>query len=70
MRYLFFLSIPQSGIQNCTSLMSLLNSLRVTDIVRDPDPEPVTDPHDPHVFGLSDPDPFVRGADPDPSLFS
>jgi hypothetical protein len=27
---------------------------------------------DPHVFGLPDPDPFVRGTDPvpDPSLFS
>jgi hypothetical protein len=41
--------------------------------VGDPDPEP--DP-DPHVFGLPDPnldpnlDPFVRGMDPDPTLFS
>jgi hypothetical protein len=31
---------------------------------RDPDPE------DPHVFGLPDPDPLVRGMEPDPSLFS
>jgi hypothetical protein len=34
--------------------------------VGDPDP-------DPHVFqflGLRDPDPIVRGTDPDPSLFS
>jgi hypothetical protein len=29
----------------------------------------VGDP-DPDVFGLPDPDPLVRGADPDPSLFS
>jgi hypothetical protein len=30
------------------------------------------DPQDPHVFGLPDPDPLVRGMDPDPepSLFS
>jgi hypothetical protein len=27
-----------------------------------PDP----DPPDPHVFGLLDPDPLVRGMDPDP----
>jgi hypothetical protein len=25
---------------------------------------------DPHVFGLLDPDPLLRGTDPDPSLFS
>jgi hypothetical protein len=36
---------------------------------RDPDPgDPDTE--DPHVFGLPDPDPLVRGMDPDPSLFS
>jgi hypothetical protein len=29
--------------------------------VADPDP-------DPHVFGLLDPDPLVRGMDPDPSI--
>ncbi len=30
------------------------------------------DPRDPHVLGLPDPDPLVRGTDlyPDPSLFS
>ncbi len=27
------------------------------------------DPQDPHFLGLRDPDPFVRGTDPDPSLF-
>jgi hypothetical protein len=26
------------------------------------------DPHDPHVLGLPDPDPLVRGTDPDPDL--
>jgi len=26
------------------------------------------DPQDPHVLGLLDPDPLVRGADPDPDL--
>jgi hypothetical protein len=25
------------------------------------------DPQDPHVFGLPDPDPLVRGMDPDPA---
>jgi hypothetical protein len=38
--------------------------------VPDPDPEPDPDPPDPHVFGPpgSDPDPLVRGMDPDPSI--
>jgi hypothetical protein len=31
-----------------------------------PDPNP--DPRDPRVFGLPDPDPLVRGMDPDPAL--
>jgi hypothetical protein len=40
--------------------------------VADPDLNP--DPQDPHVFGLPDPDPLVRGMDadsdpaPDPSI--
>jgi hypothetical protein len=36
--------------------------------VADPDPNPDTDPSDPHVLGLLDPDPDppVRGMDPDP----
>jgi hypothetical protein len=29
-----------------------------------------SDPQDPHVFGLPDPDSLVRGTHPDPSLFS
>jgi hypothetical protein len=32
--------------------------------VGDPDPE------DPHFWGLPDPDPLVRGTNPDPSFFS
>ncbi len=32
-----------------------------------PDPDPNPDP-DPHVFGHKDPDPLVRGMDPDPSI--
>ena len=28
----------------------------------------VPDPPDPRVFGLPDPDPLVRGVDPDPAL--
>ncbi len=31
-------------------------------------PEPDPDPPDPHVLGLPDPDPLVRGMDPDPSI--
>ncbi len=48
-------------------------SVYVLSNVGDPDPEP--DPV-PHVFGLPDPnldpnlDPFFRGMDPDPTLFS
>jgi hypothetical protein len=34
--------------------------------VADPDPNLDPDPPDPHVFGLLDPDPLVRGMDPDP----
>jgi hypothetical protein len=26
------------------------------------------DPYDPYVFGLPDPDPLIRGTDPDPDL--
>ncbi len=35
-------------------------------------PEPDPDLQDPHVLGLPDPDPLVRGTDPapDPSLYS
>jgi hypothetical protein len=33
--------------------------------VADPDPNP--DPPDPHVLGLLDPNPLVRGMDPDPN---
>ncbi len=32
------------------------------------DPNPDPDPPDPHVFGPLDPDPLVRGMDPDPAL--
>jgi hypothetical protein len=32
------------------------------------DPEPDMDPQDPLILGLPDPDPFVRGKDPDPFL--
>jgi hypothetical protein len=39
-------------------------------IVADPDSNPDPDPSDLYVFGLldSDPDPFVRGMEPDPDL--
>jgi hypothetical protein len=37
--------------------------------VRDLDPESDPDPPDPHVFGLPDPDPLVRGTDPAPDPF-
>ncbi len=33
-----------------------------------PDPNPDPDPPDPHVLGLPDLDPLVRGMDPDPAL--
>jgi hypothetical protein len=33
--------------------------------VADPDPDP--DPKEPYVLGLLDPDPLVRGTDPDPA---
>ncbi len=33
-----------------------------------PDSDPNPDPPDPRVFGLPDPDPLVRGMDPDPAL--
>jgi hypothetical protein len=38
--------------------------------VADPDPNLDPDPQDPHVLGLldPDPDPLVRGMDPDPSI--
>ncbi len=50
----------------CTSSRNICS---VADSVGDPEPEP--DPQDPHVFGLldPDPDPLVRGTDPDPYLF-
>ncbi len=48
----------------------------VRDEKKNPDPgsptpavfSSVGDP-DPHVLGIPDPDPLVRGTDPDPSLF-
>jgi hypothetical protein len=40
--------------------------LRTTVESRVPDPNPDLDPPDSHVFGLPDPDPLVRGMDPDP----
>ncbi len=36
--------------------------------VADPDPNPDPDPPDPHVLGPPDPDPLVRGMDPDLSI--
>ncbi len=36
--------------------------------VPDPNPNSDPDPPDPRVFGLPDPDPLVRGMDPDPAL--
>ncbi len=38
--------------------------------VANPDPNPDPDPSDPYVFGIldPDPDPLVRGMDPDPSI--
>jgi hypothetical protein len=36
--------------------------------VPDPDLNPDQDPPDPRFFGLPDPDPLVRGMDPDPAL--
>jgi hypothetical protein len=33
-----------------------------------PDPNSDLDPPDPHVLGLPDPNPLVRGMDPDPSF--
>jgi hypothetical protein len=52
--------MPKSFIQK--------NSATLTTSVADPDLNP--DPPDPHVFsqflGFPDPDPLVRGIDPDP----
>ncbi len=36
--------------------------------VPDPGPNPDPDPPDPRVLGLLDPDPLVRGMDPDTAL--
>jgi hypothetical protein len=36
--------------------------------VADPDPDSDPDPSEPYVLGLLDPDPLVRGMDPDPSI--
>ncbi len=45
----------------CLMLSMIMDQLWVS--VGDPDPNP--DPSDPYVLGLLDPDPFVRGMDPD-----
>jgi hypothetical protein len=41
--------------------------VKITATVRSSFADPNPDPRDPHVLGLPDPDPLIRGMDPDPS---
>ncbi len=51
-------------IQRLESCFLPCNFLKRMEFCRVGDP----DPSDPYVFGLLDPDPLVRGTDPDPSI--
>jgi hypothetical protein len=54
-----------SGSRKAKSVDNHTDPHKEKNNVTDPDPNPP----DPYVLGLPDPDPLVKGMDPDPSLF-